>query len=401
MVTMGHRKATSLRQVRLGAVAVAVAAVVAMAGSTGAEASAPSKGAPSASGDLRGVKPILSGLILMPNQAAYLRGLPFPTVDPGVLGSDGRAFTGTAVDVGWSQLEPTDGRFEWEPLDASLAAVRSYNRAHPSTTLGVKLRVVGGYDAPSWAARTGGAPITIASRPHGASPGTLGRWWTAPYQEAWSTFEHTLAKRYDTDPLIRTVQVTSCATTSQEPFITPASPTARAMLASDGWTTASEESCLSGAFAAYSGWHHTAIDYPINALEVDRDGRRSADTTFPSRIAADCATSSTHGGPECIIDNHGLRDASATSAGSSWLFALMDQLWRQHPATTEIGLQAFSPTAGEDCEAMRVAVNHHAGSVELWAPSPVASRFEGFRSVPRFSLVAWDQAIRSGRPPIC
>jgi len=400
MVSMGHTEPSPRRLIVLGVV-LAVAAVVAVSAFTGAGASAPTTRAPSTPAVHGGVKPVLSGLILMPNQAAYLHGLPFPPVDPGVLGSDGPAFVGTAVDVGWSQLEPTEGRYDWAPLDASLAAVSAYNHTHPSSTLGVKLRVVGGYDAPSWATSTGGAPITVEDRTHGAAPGTLGRWWTAPYQAAWSTFEHALAARYDTNPLIRTVQVTSCATTTEEPFITPGSPTDRALLTDDGWTTADEEACLSGAFAAYSGWHHTPIDYPINTLDVELDGRRSADTAFPAQIASECASSSARGGPECIIDNHGLRDTSASSPGSSWLFALMDQLWQQHPATTEVALQAFSPTAGEDCAAVAVAVTHHARSVELWAPSPVPSGFQGFRSVPLASLTAWNRSLRSGTPPAC
>jgi hypothetical protein len=79
----------------------------------------------------------------------------------------------------------------------------------------------------------------------------------------------------------------------------------------------------------------------------------------------------------------------------------MDQLWQQHPATTGVALQAFSPTDGEDCAAMVVAVTHHASSVELWAPSPVPSGFQGFRSVPMASLTAWNRALRTGLPPAC
>jgi hypothetical protein len=400
MGCMGHVKLAPYRLIVLGVVS-AVFAVVVVSAVTGAGASASLRTTPNRPVVHAGVKPVLSGLILMPNQAAYLHGLPFPTVDPGVLGPDGPAFVGTAVDVGWSQLEPEEGRYDWAPLDASLAAVSAYNRAHPSSTLGVKLRVVGGYDAPVWATRTGGPPLTIDDRTHGADPGTLGRWWTTPYQAAWSTFEHALANRYDTDPLIRMVQVTSCATTTEEPFITPGRPADRALMTADGWTTAGEEACLTGAFAAYSGWHHTAIDYPVNTLDVGPDGQHAADTTFSAQIATECATSSTRGGPECIIDNHGLRDTSASSAGSAWLFALMDQLWQQHPATTGVALQAFSPTDGEDCAAMVVAVTHHASSVELWAPSPVPSGFQGFRSVPMASLTAWNRALRTGLPPAC
>ncbi len=399
MGTMGPVALSPHRLIVLGLVS-AVAAVAALSTITGAGASAPTR-TPAASGVHGGIKPVLAGLILMPNQAAYLHGVPFPTVDPGVLGSDGPAFVGTAVDVGWSQLEPSRGRYDWAPLDASLAAVSAYNRAHPTAVLGVKLRVVGGYDAPSWATQTGGAPLTIEDRTHGAGPGMLGPWWTAPYQAAWSTFEHALAARYDTNSLIRTVQVTSCATTTEEPFITPGSPTDRALMAADGWTTSGEEACLNGAFAAYSGWHHTAIDFPINTLAADVDGRRSADTAFPTQIATRCATSSARGGPECIIDNHGLRDASASSPGSSWLFALVDQLDQQHPSTTQVGLQAFSPTEGEDCAAMVVAVSHHARSVELWAPSPLPAGFQGFRAVPFAALAAWNRALQSGEPPTC
>ena len=62
----------------------------------------------------------------------------------------------------------------------------------------------------------------------------LGRWWTASYQAAWSTFEHAPAVRYDANPLIRGVQVTSWATTTEEPFITSGSATDRALMTADG-----------------------------------------------------------------------------------------------------------------------------------------------------------------------
>jgi hypothetical protein len=55
--------------------------------------------------------------------------------------SQSPAFAGIVVNQTWSQLEPSQGQFDFSTLDASLAAVSAYNTQHPDAPLAVRLRV--------------------------------------------------------------------------------------------------------------------------------------------------------------------------------------------------------------------------------------------------------------------
>jgi hypothetical protein len=59
---------------------------------------------------------------------------------------------GVVVQVDWAVLQPVpDGPVITDnPIDAALASVRAYNARHPTTPLGIKLRVMAGRGAPQW-----------------------------------------------------------------------------------------------------------------------------------------------------------------------------------------------------------------------------------------------------------
>jgi hypothetical protein len=115
------------------------------------------------------------------------------------------------------QLEPSRGRFDFATLDASLATVTAYNQARSEATLGVRLRVFAAYAAPQWAKGLDGAPITVPAHLPGNTGGTLGQWWKPGYRSAWAELQQALAGRYDTNPLVREVAVSSCTTLTAEP----------------------------------------------------------------------------------------------------------------------------------------------------------------------------------------
>ncbi|MGC8480178.1 MAG: hypothetical protein ACP5PJ_01405 [Acidimicrobiales bacterium] len=94
-------------------------------------------------------KPPLRGLLDMGVQSSYALGTPFPVVDLAPLSAAPGAFSGVVVNENWFQLEPGDNQFDWSSLDASLAAVTTWNLAHPADPLGVKLRIFAGRSAPS------------------------------------------------------------------------------------------------------------------------------------------------------------------------------------------------------------------------------------------------------------
>lgn len=321
-------------------------------------------------------------------QSAYQAGQPFPTTDPGVLDPYAGVFGGIVVNESWSQLEPSPGVEQWAPLDQSLAAVQAWNSQHQATPLGVKLRIFAGYGAPSWVVQQAGAPVTLQTK---GGTKTVGRWWTTPFRQAWSTFQHALAARYDSNPLVRAVSVSSCSSSTGEPFVVSGAVTSQRALQAAGWTPQLQENCLSGALADYAGWVHTPVTFAFNTLPTPS----GPDTTYTAQLMQTCATSHAHGGPECVLGNNDL-SATAPSGRQSSVYRGITSLWQSTPGNVTVYFQTVG--AGVDCPAIAVAVAHHAASVELWPPN---HGYAGFSAFPVGTLGGWDSALRSGSAPVC
>ena len=325
-------------------------------------------------------------------QASYQRDVPFPTVDVGTITPYVGVFGGIVVNENWLQLEPTPGKEDWTDLDSSLAAVRGWNAVHPTHPLGVKLRIFAGYAAPSWAKTLGGPPITIVTR---GSSRSYGRWWTTPYRQAWSSFQHALAARYDSDPLVRAVSVGSCATLTGEPFVINLSPPAVQVMEGAGWSPQSQQSCLMGALADYSGWVHTPVTFAFNPYRTIAGGHAVLDQSVTDEVMAACADSRSDGGPQCVLGNNALADTS-TAGRSAAVYTQIDSLWQSSHGPVPVSFQTVG--AGVDCAAIDLAIAHHATSVELWPPN---RGYRGFAAVPTTDLEAWNAALRTGQSLAC
>jgi hypothetical protein len=336
-----------------------------------------------------GHKQLIVGLIDKGSEAQYHRGVPYPVVNPTDLATRASAFAGIVVNQTWAQLEPGTGVFDFSTLDASLAAVAAYNAQHGDAPLGVRLRVFAAYAAPAWAKALDGPPINVPAKPPGNAGGTLGQWWKAGYRSAWSGLQSALAARYDDNPVLREVAVSSCSSLTAEPFVIGSRvlPLAR----TDGWTTAAQQSCLDGAFSDYTPWSRTAIYYPMNPL--------SGSQTITTEVMQRCSTSAASGGPWCILANNTLSPVSATTGRSAPTYAEINTLWKASPHDTPIAFQMNGPDNATYCAAIGVAIGYHAQSVELWPATPGQS---GFSSVPTATLIAWNRALTTtGAPPAC
>lgn len=340
-------------------------------------------------------KPPLVGLIDMGYQGPYGKDQPFPPTDPSVLDSYAGAFSGIVVNESWSQLEPTEGVYDWAPLDASLANIAAWNTKHSTTPLAVKLRIFAGQSAPAWVVSMSGPEVTTTAGLHTARTVIVGRFWTAPFRQAWSTFQHAMAARYDTDPLIRAVSVSSCSSSTGEPFVVAvARKTSRAALVAAGWTVQAQESCLQGALADYSGWKLTPVTFAFNPLPTGP----GSDQTFTNSIMKECTNSSANGGPVCVLGNNALSSQAPSSRGVGQTYAEI--------ATLENGSQSQRPavyfqTVGAplDCQAMSVATSYHAGSVEVWPA--ISPRNKGFTAIPTTTLAQWNKDLIHGLPISC
>jgi len=342
------------------------------------------------------VKPLIIGLIDKGSQQPYETGVPFPVTDTAEVATDPDTFAGIVVNVSWAQLEPSQGQWDFAPLNASLAAVSAYNAANSSDPLAVKLRVWGGYTAPAWAKQIDGAPISVPGDSQRPAGGTLGRYWSADYEQQWTDLQDALAKQYDADALVREVAVTSCNTASAEPFVMDG--TAIAALTAAGWTSADQQSCLDGALGNYSAWHKTAVDFTFNTFsDVSATGTRSPDFSVTADIMSECAASEITGDlPLCILDNHGLTDTVTTQ--QSPVYDEIDSLWQQYGHDVPVDFQTISPNGFDLCEAVGVAIAHHAQSVEIWPPG---TGFTGFDEYTPAQLASWSAALVDGVVPSC
>ena len=215
------------------------------------------------------------------------------------------AFGGVVINATWRNLQPTEGGpLQPGAVDDALAKVRAYNAAHPDAPLGVKLRVYGGSTAPEWAKRIAGGPVHIERNPKGcAQPPcalTIGKHWTEPYVAAWRRFQGLLAARYDGEPLVRHVTVTSCAAQTDEPFVSSVAKPSREALSGAGYDDAAQQRCLMNAVDDYAAWKNTLVDFTFNVFVKNEGGVEPAFTTSVIRHCRDAL------GPRCVLGNHAL-----------------------------------------------------------------------------------------------
>lgn len=341
-----------------------------------------------------GYKPLLGGIVDKGNETYFHLAEPYPVIDLSQVAASSPGLTGTVVDVSWSQLEPSQGTFDFSTLDADLAAVSAYNAAHSGATLGVKLRVWGANDAPEWAKTLDGTPI---STDVDNEPATVGQWWKPDYRAAWAALQAVLAARYDSNPLINEVVVASCASLTDEPTVMAATPDVASVLLADGWTDADQQACLDGALSDYAPWQHTAIYYPFGVFTtISSSGQRGTDPSVTAEVMQRCADSLSSGGPWCILGNNAL---DSTKSGT-FVYDEINSLYAADPSNTAVAFQMNSPsTSGTAaCQSVAIAVAEHASSIEFWPPTGGQPGFTGESAA---TLQSWGQDLILGTAPSC
>jgi hypothetical protein len=235
-----------------------------------------------ASEGVSSLKPALRGLGAMGNPAFHHQrnnGMPDNIGDISALPIG--IFDVAVVNVTWRQLEPAQGLLKVAVIDEALETVRNYNALHPATPLSLRLRVWSGSDAPDWAKELGGPPITVEQHNHLA---TIGRFWSDAYQQAWRQLQSDLAERYDNEPLIHEVTMTSCTSISSEPFILPTDKFSIESLRSAGFTDSAYQHCLIEAWRDYAPWVATRIEYPFNPFRGIDSGQLIINWDFSNAV---------------------------------------------------------------------------------------------------------------------
>jgi len=284
-----------------------------------------------------------------------------------------KIFGGIVIVATWAELQPSKGADlpQHNPIDRALEAVREYNGLNGDAPLAVKLRVWGGFEAPPWAMTLDGEqPVTVTFR---NKPRTLGHPWRAEYRKAWRDFQARLAARYDNEPLIHEVAVTSCMTFTAEPFFIPDDPAVVQPLLAAHFTNADYRACLQGAVGDYNGWQATRIEFPFNPFaEMDSSGHTTPRLGFTLDVIHECRVSL---GERCTLDNHDLNVPPLKSIEGLYE--------RMRALGGPIEFQTFYETPDFYEGTIAYGVGLGAGSIELWQD------YKGFPDVPAGTLKQW------------
>jgi hypothetical protein len=335
------------------------------------------------------IKPAIVGLIStgsVNNKQQPNKPTPFDLVmAPLEQSGYGGIFGGVVVAVTWNQLQPTNSPIDTTVIDNALTAVAQYNATN-NRQLRVRLRVFAGCnqglsDAPTWAmSPANGGSITM----HGwyndkFETCTTGRFWdtTSGYATAWQQLQTQLANRYDSNPLIQEVAVTSCTSFSAEPFFISYEPNkkhpekmpdAPMVLLGANFSVPAYQQCLQNAVADYAAWQSTRLEFTFNPFDgVLSD---SGDVAFSDQVMRACRLAV---GQRCILSNHDLDASTPTS-----ILPLYAPLRKFGPNITFQSLHTNPP----DLEGtIRKGISLGAGSIEVWPA--------GFKSLPSTTLQSW------------
>jgi len=322
------------------------------------------------------VKPPIRGLVSM---GAFkfmgYRGDPVNTLEP--LNAKPGIFGGLVIISTWRQLQPEpNGEIpDNNPIDKALADVRAYNAKNPQKPLAVKLRIFAGIEAPAWAMKIGGEPIATI---HNDKKRVIGRFWSPEYRQAWTQFQHKLAAKYDSRPLIHEVAMTSCMSYTAEPFFIPDDPTVLNPLRAAGFKDAEYRECLDHAVADYAPWKATRISISLNPYY---GLATTGDPKFTIAIMQACRKAI---GKQCVFDNHDL-DADTPKT----ILPLHAAMQRMGP---EIQFQTLHATPPNWEGTIRRGVALGASSIELWQD------YGGFPQVPDATLKRWAAMLEANKP---
>jgi hypothetical protein len=290
-----------------------------------------------------GLKPVIAGLID--------RNGPPPSSYAGVVSN-------FVISADWSELQPQpDGPIVRDnAIDRGIAAARAMEAAHKGLTVGIKLRVYAGINAPAWVKNLGGPPIPVYSPQSGVS-GTVGRFWTPAFGAAWDQFQSKLAAIYDNVPEIREEVIARCTTIYDEPFERERKGISAAQWVAAGYTVAADQTCQRQEIAeAAAVWHHTRSGLTLNPFQPLTAKPGTTDEAFTQQMMAYCRQLM---GPRCVLENDSIRSPLQGGAYRS-MYAQMKALGPPIAFQT-----ATMSKVGDLTSTLAWAVSEGATSVEL------------------------------------
>jgi hypothetical protein len=294
---------------------------------------------------------------------------------------------GLVILASWRSLEPTatSGLAENNEIDQGLAAVRKYNEENPAAPLAVKIRVWGGFWAPTWVMdESGGQVHVIHTNNNGVEkPRILGHVWSDAYHARWAHLQEMLAAKYDGDPLVHEVAVTSCMMFTAEPFSIDTTPKAVDPLRQAGMTDAAYKGCLDHIVDDYAPWKTTRFETPLNPFKATDGGHPVHDEAFTLSWMEDCRR---RAGERCVFDNHDLDVKAKIAHDLQTTYAAMKT------SGAEVEFQTGPASPPDVGGVIAFGVENGASSIELYQD------YGGFTQVSDADLKKYSAMLLANRP---
>ena len=270
-------------------------------------------------------------------------------------------YAGAVINLKWSDLEPSEGSYDFSTVETALNTVASYNAAYPQTPLAAKLRVFAGVNCPAWVYQTLGSVQLVSAAPSATTQAngatfTFAHFWTAAYETAWAALMSSLAATYDNEALVSCITISSASSHTAEPFTIGSNQQNAAALIAAGFTDAQWQQALNNAVQDYAAWQTTNLDFPFNPLLTLQSKPMDSSTTMP--VALMNSFRSALGG-RAIVSNHALRPSPPASDKESEIWAA------QSACGAPITFQTAGP--GLDMDAcVTAAVGYGCTELEMW-----------------------------------
>ncbi|MGD0448139.1 MAG: hypothetical protein ABSB36_05920 [Candidatus Dormibacteria bacterium] len=241
------------------------------------------------------------------------------------------AFVGTVtnfvVDADWSELQPTpdgplasDNVIDQAIVAADSLAAENIDAGTSDGSVDLKIRLMAGVYAPDWAKQLDGGPVTLVN-PQDGDTGTIGRFWTSAFGQAYDNLWSRLAAAYDGVPVVHEITVARCMTFTDEPFLRDASDpsNAQALLAA-GFSLAADQQCEEQEIALGTTWRHTPVGVAFNPYQaIQTDGSTSTDESFTESMMQYCRSQL---GSQCVLENNSIRTPPLAGAYSAMYLSM-------------------------------------------------------------------------------
>jgi len=189
--------------------------------------------------------------------------------------------------------------------------------------------------------------------------GTIGRFWTPTFGQAYLQLQRKLAARYDATPELLVTQVTRCTTIWSEPFLRQGRTTESVQnLLDAGFTATLDEQCHRDQVNAHKLWTTTRSGLSFNPYQrILADTTIKNDTVFSEQMMDYCRTQL---GPRCVLENHSIRDTQNQGPSYDRLYSMLDA------RGGAIAFQTAAPDrVGDLNTTLQWAIDHGAANVEL------------------------------------